>query len=50
MPIKALNQFTTDWRFKARIVKKPPMREYRNQKGTGKILNIDLLDREGTMI
>ena len=33
MPIKALNQFTTDWRFKARIVKKPPMREYRNQKG-----------------
>jgi len=50
MPIKALNQFVTDWRIKARVVKKPPLREYKNAKGPGKIMNIDVIDREGTMI
>lgn len=50
MPIKALNQFTTDWRFKARILRKPPIREYKNDKGPGKIMKLELVDREGTMI
>lgn len=50
MPIAALNQFSMDFRFKARIVKKPPLKPYQNQKGAGQILNIDLIDREGTMI
>lgn len=50
MPIKALNQFTTDWRFKARILRKPPIREYKNDKGPGKIMKLELIDREGTMI
>jgi replication factor A1 len=50
MPIKALNQFSTDWKFKARVVKKPPLREYKNDRGHGKIMNLDLIDREGTMI
>lgn len=40
----------TDWKFKARVVKKPPLREYKNARGAGKIMNIDLIDREGTMI
>jgi replication factor A1 len=31
-------------------VKKPPLISYKNQKGSGQILNIDLIDREGTMI
>ena len=50
MPIKALNQFNTDWCIKARVLKKAPLRSYRNAKGEGVILNIDLIDREGTMI
>lgn len=50
MPIGALNQFSLDFRFKARVVKKPPLRQYTNQKGTGQILSVDLIDREGTLI
>jgi len=46
MPIGAINQFTQDFRFKARVVKKPPLREYRNDKGQGKIMNLDLIDKE----
>ena len=50
MPIKALNQFNTDWCIKARVLKKADMRTYKNAKGEGCILNMDLIDREGTMI
>ena len=50
MPIKALNQFNSDWCIKARILKKAPMKNYTNAKGQGCILNVDLIDREGTMI
>ena len=50
MPIKALNQFNTEWCIKARVLKKADMRNYRNDKGEGCILNLDLIDREGTMI
>ncbi len=50
MPIKALNQFVSDWCIKARIVKKGPLKEWSNAKGSGKLLNIDLVDKAGTMI
>lgn len=50
MPIKALNQFTNDWVIKARVVKKAPIREWKNAKSSGKLLNFDLIDKEGTMI
>lgn len=50
IPIKALNQFTNDWEIKARVVKKAPIREWTNAKGSGMLLNFDLVDREGTMI
>jgi ssDNA-binding replication factor A large subunit len=50
MPISALNSFSMDWRIKARVVKKPPIRTYKNAKGEGQILTVDLIDREGTMI
>jgi hypothetical protein len=50
MPISAINSFSQDWRIKARIVKMPPIRTYKNAKGDGKILNIDLIDRHSTMI
>lgn len=50
MPIKALNQFSVDFRFKARVIKKQPIRSYKNDRGSGKILNLDLMDRDGTII
>jgi replication factor A1 len=50
MPIKCLNLFSQDWRLKARVTKKYPMRNWKNNKGEGKILSIDILDFEGTMI
>lgn len=50
MPIKALNAFASDWKIKARVTKKGDMRTWNNAKGTGKLMNIDLVDREGTGI
>jgi replication factor A1 len=50
MPISALNSFSMDWRIKARVLKKPPIRTYKNAKGEGQILTVDLIDRDGTMI
>ncbi len=50
MPIKALNQFTNDWTIKARVVKKAAIREWKNAKSSGKLLNFDLIDKEGTII
>lgn len=50
MPLKALNTFSSDWKIKARIVKKHELRRWKNDRGEGEILNIDLMDRENTMI
>jgi len=50
MPIKALNQFSTDWIIKARLIKKPEMRTWKNARGEGTIMSVDLVDREGTLI
>lgn len=47
MPIKALNQFSHDWRIKARVTKKGDIRTWNNARGTGKLLNIDLVDKDG---
>lgn len=48
MPIKALNQFS-QVSIKARVVKKG-FRAYSNARGSGHLINLDLMDREGTMI
>ena len=50
MPIKALNQFSTDWIIKARIVKKGQMRTWKNDRSEGTLMTVDLIDREGTLI
>lgn len=50
MPISALNMYSNDWIIKARILKRAQLRTYKNARGEGKILNIDLIDRDGTMI
>lgn len=43
-PIKSLNTFLFDWKIKARVTKKHPMKTYKNERGGGKILNIELID------
>lgn len=50
MPIKALNQFTNDWKIKARVVKKAAVKSWKNARGSGQLLNFDLVDKESTMI
>ena len=50
MPVKALNQFSSDWCIKARITKKNDVRSWKNARGEGQLLNIDLIDKEGTRI
>ena len=50
MPMKALNQFSCDWVIKARVVKKGSLRNWRNERGEGQLVNFDLVDRGGTLI
>lgn len=49
-PIKSLNTFLHDWKIKARVTKKHQMRFYKNARGDGSILNIELIDNQGTQI
>lgn len=35
---------------KARVVKKAPIRSWKNAKTSGQLLNFDLVDKEGTLI
>jgi len=49
-PIRVLNQFSTDWRIRARVTKKGEEKHWRNNKGEGVLMNIDLIDKEGTQI
>ena len=49
-PIRLLNTFMFDWKIKARVSKKQPIKDYNNAKGPGKLLNIELIDVDGTQI
>eukprot|EP00347_Sterkiella_histriomuscorum_P003463 403364199 len=49
-PIKALSTFNYDWRIKARVVKKHEKKLWKNSKGEGWIMNIELMDCFGTQI
>ena len=49
-PIKSLNSFLFDWKIKARITKKQAKKTWRNAKGEGTLLNIELIDFHGTQI
>ena len=51
-PIKALttNLGANDWKIKARITKKYDLRTWKNARGTGTLLNIDLIDGYGSQI
>ena len=49
-PIKSLNTFLYDWKIKARVTKKHPKKMWRNPKGQGTLLNVELIDSQGTQI
>lgn len=49
-PIAALNTMNQDWKIKARITKKGQVRHWKNFKGEGDLLNIELMDEYGDMI
>ena len=49
-PINVLNTYTQEWVIKAKITKKYTMRTWNNAKGTGTLLNMDLVDRSQTQI
>ena len=47
-PIRVLNQFSTDWKIRARVTKKFEPKSWRNERGEGMLMNIELIDKEGT--
>lgn len=49
-PIRVLNQFSTDWRIRARVTKKEEPRQWRNKNGEGFLMGIELIDKDGTCI
>ena len=49
-PIKSLNTFLFDWKIKARVTKKHSKKQWRNARGVGFLLNIELIDQQGTQI
>lgn len=50
MPVSCLNTFTQDWVIKVKIVKKYDLKTWKNERGEGKILNVELMDTENKQI
>jgi len=49
-PIRMLNTYSKDWKIKARVTHKGAPKEWRNQRGEGVLMNLELVDSEGTAI
>ena len=49
-PIKSLSTMNSDWIIKARVSKLFPVKEWSNDRGSGSLLNFELVDRHGTQI
>lgn len=49
-PVKALNTFNPDWKIKVRVTKKGDVKHWRNARGEGYLLNVDLIDAYGDQI
>ena len=50
IPVLSLNPLHRDWKIKVRISKKGEIKQYNSGRGSGCLLNWDLIDRYGTMI
>ena len=50
MPVSCLNTFTQDWVIKVKVVKKYELKHWNNARGTGTLLNIDLMDKSNGQI
>lgn len=50
MPVSCLNTFVTDWTIKVKILKKYEPRNWNNARGSGTLMNIDLMDKQGCQI
>lgn len=47
MKIKDLNPFLCNWKLKVKAINKKPIHIWRNEKSTGKLFTLDLLDNSG---
>lgn len=50
MPLSCLNTFAREWTIKAKVIKKYPMKYWKNERGEGNLFSVDLMDREDTQI
>lgn len=49
-PLKALNLYSTDWVIRVRLTKKYDVKTFKNSRGEGRVLSLELLDEEGTQM
>jgi hypothetical protein len=49
-PIRVLNQFSTDWRIRARVTRRDEPKRWANSRGEGTLMNIEMIDKDGTQI
>jgi len=49
-PVASLNPYQNNWRIKVRCTAKENIKNWKNEKGEGKVFNVDLLDKDGTEI
>lgn len=50
VPVHSLNPYSSRWTIKVRVTSKGAMREWNNDRGSGKLFSVDLLDESGTEI
>lgn len=50
MPVSCLNTFTQDWVIKVKVTKKYELKHWNNARGSGVLLNVDLMDKSKDQI
>jgi len=49
MPLAVMNTFAQEWVIKVKVMKKL-LKNWSNTKGSGTLLNLELMDKDGIMI